>query len=193
MSTEAVQQPSFGGREEYNQTPLDRLEECEIITDAIDTILHSSLPSSGSVEHGVVCDAGGVYIQRSFRYLEGDTVAWPLAEKVFTIVYSRSRAEALTHETYTISARTLLHQQGISNYGMQDVHTIEYFGADRSSATSVVEQPNFVEPDKPNMVTRATTPYDQIQLFNEVVALQNAIDAGEREHLVVTAFNNTPD
>jgi len=194
MSAESMQLP-FGGRGEYNQTPLERLEECEVITDAIDSIFHASPVSSGSRETAAESDRTSTYIKRSFEYLERDSSsgwAWPLNGKRFDITYIRSTLPGThTHEAYVVTIGTFIHQQGIHNVGMQNTYTIEYYGAERSSATSVIEQPNFIERKEPNMVTRDTTPYDQEQLFNEIAELQNALDAGEREYLVVTTLDGT--
>lgn len=197
MSAETVQQPYFGGREAYNQTPFGRLEECEIITVAIDAILRSGRPSGSSENHAPEYKDYKTYLSRSFEYLEKDSTSdcsWPLTGKRFDILYAcNSSPGTHTHETYTVTISTFVHQGDAENVGMQNSYTIEYFGADRSSATSVIWQPNFVEPSEPNMVTRDTTPYDQEQLFNELTELQSAIDAGEQENSIIAALNSRPE
>ena len=191
-----MQQPDFGGREEYNQTPSERLQECGIITDAIDALLHMSPPSSGTTEHDAASDRSGIRIKRAFRYMEADRVAgwaWPLSERLFSIEYANTTSEPYSHETYTISVNTFVHQKHISNAGTQNKYVIEYFGANRESATGIIEQPNLVEPEEAQMVTRPMTPYDQIQLFEEIVALKNAIDAGEHERSIIAQLNSTSE
>ncbi len=193
MSAEALQQP-FGGRKEYSQTPAEKLEECEVITDVIDTILHSSLSLSGSVHGLAESSRDGTHLHRSFEYLERDIAvgwAWPLTEKQFDIEYLRDcTSGTCNHEVYKVNVKSVIHQKDTRGV-IQSTYFIEYYGADRGSATSTIWQMNLVEPDGSSMATRDTTPYDQMQLFNELAGLQNAIDAGEQEHFVVTALSRT--
>lgn len=196
MSAETIQQPDFGGKKEYHQTPLNRLEECQIITDAIDELLHLSPPSSGTTEHDAASDKSGIRIKRAFRYMEADKFfgwPWTPCERLFSIEYINATSEPYTHETYTISVNTFVRQKHVSNVGTQNKYVIEYFGANRESATGIIEQPNLVEPEEAQMVTRPMTPYDQIQLFEEIVALQNAIDAGEHERSIIAQLNATTE
>ena len=196
MFAETMPQPDFGGREEYNQTAEAKLHACGIITDAIDTLLHASIPSGGTVEHGADTDESGLHIKRSFRYIEAQNMpggTWPLTERLFSIVYAFTRSEPYTHETYTIAVNAFVPRARLSNLGTQNKYVIEYFGANRESATATIEQPTLTEDGKTHMEDRLTTPYDQAQLAHEIAALQNAIDAGEHERSIIAQLNATTE
>lgn len=196
MFADTMQQPDFGGREEYTQTNEARLHACGIITDAIDTLLHASNPSDGTIEHGANADETLLRIKRSFRYMEAQAMprgVWPLTERLFSIVYTSIKLGADTRETYTITVDTFVPRAHISNLGTQNKYTIEYSGADRESVTANIEQPTLTEDCKTRMQSRPTTPYDQKQLAYEIGGLQSAIDAAEHEHAIITTLNNTSD
>ncbi len=192
MSVEALHQPPFGGKEEYTQTPLEKFQSCGVIAHAIDSVLHESLSSNVTLDTNAECDSQGIYVHRLFEYLAKDSGSgriWSFAGKRFDITYMHDRSPGThTHETYTVAIRTILLQAGFENHGLQNTYTLEFYGADRESGSSVVEHPNFVEPNEPDMVIRDTTPYDQELLGRELAELQTAIHASGKEHSLATAF-----
>lgn len=194
MSAETIGTNNFGGRSEYNQTLEGRLIECQIITDVFDTILETSFSSSGATSCVAECGAEDLYVSRSFGFIEGDEVsgwAWPLTERYFELTYSRNETNGVAHETYVISHNTFVRQIGASSSGLRSTFTIEYYGTNRYAATSIIEEPNFTDPEQPNMVIRDTTPYDQVVPFDELVGLSNAVDAGVNEQSLVSMLSRT--
>lgn len=164
------------------------------ITGVIDAILGSPLPSDSSVKAIAEFSHEGTVLQRSFEYVEGDrssSQAWLLTQKQFDIEYIRGNTLGEgTHEVYKIYVYSFVQREGATKDGVENTYFIEYFGADRSSTTSTMWQPNLTEP---NMVTRETTPYDQTQLLSELIGLRNALTAGEQEDSIIAALNKHPE
>lgn len=192
MSMETGARPEFGGRKDYNQTAQERLVGCFTVTDIIDDLLQSSLPTDDGTEAKFISGPDGTRITRSFRFLEGELgpdLVSSIIEKWVDIEYLRTPSGKLPpHETYTIYVRDMeLYDKPRTL--MRNRYTIEYFGTNRTSGIATIEQPNFVDRLAGKLAVRETTPYDQRMLNDEISRLCRAVDAGELEERAIASFD----
>lgn len=179
------------GRAEYNQTVSDRLEEYAIITELIDELMAAPGDSGTGLQSASVGE-DDIYITRSFRYIEGDTVngwAWPLVEKTLDISYQRTRRGLIT-EIYAVKIGTVIHQTLVDDSPIANGYEIGYFGSERRSLTATIQQPNLLDETEPDYTRRLTTPYDQGQLFDELAAFQSMLDASQLENTKAARASN---
>lgn len=167
---------NIDARNEYYQTDEDRFEEHEILTQTLDELIAASRDidsnpqSPHTVDKPLTVDKDTLRISRLFKYFESDKSpdrSWPIIEKSLEIKYELSKTSP-TSETYTIILGTIIHQSGVTKDPILNRYEIEYDGPERQSLVSTIEEPNLIDAAEPNYIRRPTTPYDQMQLFEQL-------------------------
>jgi hypothetical protein len=161
---------NIDARDEYNQSIEERLEEHVTLTDVLDELTAASRDIDGSMPSPLTVDKEKLRISRQFNYFESDKnpgCLWPLVEKSLEIKYELSKT-APTSETYTIILGTIIHQSGVTKEPILNRYEIEYYGPKRQSLVTTIEEPNLIDAAEPNYIRRPTTPYDQMQLFEQL-------------------------
>ena len=173
---------AFGGREEYNQTPLQHAENCKKITDIMDALLVVDPRLSNPGEILANFNEEGSYILRAYERTLIDPTPGnlPFTKKRVTLSYALDRKREipwLPRERYeaTISISRA------NTEAVQKRFIIEYLDSKRTGITSTLEQPNFIDPQDTDTIRRETTPYDQQELVCDLAELQQTLDAGNQE------------
>jgi hypothetical protein len=172
-------------RSEYNQSEQDKFEECEILTELLDELIaaskniDSNRDNNSNVGSTLTVDDKQMHISRRYHCFEADKLtgwAWPLVEKSLEIKYEHSKT-APTHETYSVIFGTIIHQTGVNKNPLLDRYEIEYYGPQRQSLVTSIEEPNLVDDKEASYIRRETTPYDHGQLFDQLQSFMGLIAA----------------
>jgi hypothetical protein len=99
-----------------------------------------------------------------------------LVEKSLEIKYEHSKT-APTHETYSVIFGTIIHQTGVSKNPILNRYEIEYYGRQRQSIVSSMEEPDLASDKQADYIRRMTTPYDHGQLFDQLQSFMGLIAA----------------
>lgn len=174
----------FGGREVYNKSRQELLEESYIVTDYIDEILESPHDSGGEYSGRLHNNSDGMVHERFFKYFEGAEVggwSWPLTEKAVDIYYSKMKGQEEA-EFYRVTFATHVRRPGVSQEPILNTYEI-YHGEGGSMGSFMrVCEPDIIGESDWNYTTRDATSYDLVSLFEQLGELRDMLNAQEREN-----------
>lgn len=165
---------SLEARIDYSIPDAERRSECDYLADKIDELLDFDEGVGGSATSQQYSEHA-LRRSRLFAYNERDNTTDTLTRKSISISYMCSHGP-LTVEEYRLNIGWKVVREGMDTPALSRLFIIQYFGKDRASLTTTIEQPNLVEENEPNYVSRLMTPYDHGEMLDEILWLQHLIE-----------------